>query len=196
MHFRRLACILIGLWMGGIIATTMVATQSFRTVDRLLLSPAVGATSELRNMGHENARMLLRWEAGEINRRMFEYSETGQIALAIAVIFVLLFGSTEGKYTLFLTLVLLVAVIGQRFFLTPMMEGLGRMIDFVPPNAHSPERVKFQVLHLGYAGAEVFKLVVLLMLGGRLLVRTKRKSGQAAGNIDVVDKAYNRHVNR
>src|SRR5512133_2357357 len=132
MHFRRFACLLLGVWLGGIIMMSVVATQNFRTVDRILLDPAPGAASELKAMGYETAKMLLRWEAGEQNRRLFEISETAQIALAMAGIFVLLFGSTEGKYALGLALLLLVLVIVQRFLLTPTMVSLGRLVDFVP----------------------------------------------------------------
>jgi|SRR6476646_3530292 hypothetical protein len=196
MHFRRFACLILGVWLGGILLMAVVATQSFSTVNRLLLEPAPGASAELKTMGHETARMLLRWEAGEQNRRMFEIWETAQIAMAMAVLFVLLFGSTEGKFALTLSLLLLVLVIVQRFLLTPMMVSLGRLIDFVPPNVRSPERIKFNVLHMGYAGLETFKCVVCLLLAGKLIVRTRRKSGQAAGDVDVIDKAYDRHINR
>src|SRR5690349_5063287 len=134
MHFRRFACLLVGVWLGGIMLMAVVATQSFRTVDRILLDPSPGASPELKIMGHETARMLLRWEAGEQNRRMFETWETVQVVIAMAVMFVLLFGSTEGKYALTLSLLLLVIVLGQRFLLTPLMVSLGRLVDFVPMN--------------------------------------------------------------
>ena len=196
MHFRRFACLIVGIWLGGILLMALVATQSFRTVDRILLDPSPGAAPELKTMGHETARMLLRWEAGEQNRRMFELWETGQVAMAMSVLFVLLFGSTEGKYALTLSLLLLVLVLAQRFLLTPLMTSLGRLVDFVPPNTRSPERIKFQVLHMGYAGLEIFKSLLCLLLAGKLLVRTRRKSGQAAGEVDVIDKTYHRHVNR
>jgi hypothetical protein len=122
--------------------------------------------------------------------------ETAQIALGMAVIFVLLFGSTEGKYALALAVMLLVIVLIQRFLLTPLMVSLGRIIDFVPLNIRSPERIRFQVLHMGYAGLESFKCLLCLLLAGKLLIRTRRRSGQAAGDVDVVDKSYHRHVNR
>jgi hypothetical protein len=195
MHFRRFACLLLGIWLGGLVMMTVVATQNFHTVDRILLEPSPGAAPELKTLGHDTARMLLRWQAGEQNRRLFEISETAQLAMGMAIIFVLLFGSTEGKYALTLGLLLLVLVIAQRFFLTPMMVSLGRLVDFVPPNVRSGERVKFQVLHMGYAGMEVSKACLLLLLAGKLLVRTRRKSGQAA-EVDVIDKSYHRHVNR
>jgi hypothetical protein len=196
MHFRRFACLLLGAWLAGILMMATIATQNFRTVDRILLDPHPGAAEELKTIGHNRARMLLRWEAGEQNRRMFEIWETAQLAMAMAVFFVLLFGSTEGKYSLSLALLLLAVVLAQRFLMTPMMVSLGRIIDFIPANVRSPERVKFQVLHLGYAGLESFKFLMGILLAGKLLVRSRRKSGQAAGDIDVVDKAYHRHVNR
>jgi hypothetical protein len=196
MHFRRFACLLLGAWLGGIIMVAVMATQSFRTVDRLLLEPSPGAAQELRNMGHETSRMLLRWEAGEQNRRMFEIWETAQLVLAMAVLFVLLFGSTEGKYALALSVLLLLIVLMQRVLLTPLMESLGRLVDFVPPSVRSPDRIRFQVLHMGYAGLEVFKGLLCILLAAKLLVRARRKSGQSAGDVDVVDKSYHRHVNR
>jgi hypothetical protein len=196
VHFRRFTCLILGVWLGGIVVMAMVATQNFRTVDRILLAPHPGAAQDLKTIGHDSARMLFRWEAGEQNRWLFETWETAQVVLGLAVFFVLLFGSTETKYSLTLSLLMLVAVILQRFLLTPMMTGLGRLIDFVPPGAHSPERIKFGVLHMGYMGIEISKCVFGLLLAIKLLMRTRRKSGQAAGDIDVVDKAYNRHVNR
>ena len=77
-----------------------------------------------------------------------------------------------------------------------MMVSLGRMIDFIPESARSPERIKFQVLHMGYGGLEAFKCLIGILLAGKLLVRRRRNSGQTAGDVDVVDKTYNRHVNR
>jgi len=175
---------------------SMVATQNFRTVDRILLDPHLGAAQDLKTLGHDTARMMLRWEAGEQNRVLFEIWETVQLAMGMSVLFVLLFGSTEGKYALALSLLLIVLVILERFFLTPMMVGLGRLIDFVPETAHSPERIKFKVLHMGYAGLETCKFVIAMLLSAKLIVRTRKKSSQAAGDVDVVDKTYHRHVNR
>jgi hypothetical protein len=196
MHFRRFACLILGAWLGGAAMMSLVATQNFRTVDRILLAPHVAASQDLKTLGHESARMLFRWEAGEQNRWLFEVWETAQVALALAVFFILLFGSTETKYSLALALMMLVVVILQRFFLTPMMASLGRLIDFVAPTVRSPERIKFGVLHMGYIGLEIAKVTLGLLLAVKLMMRTRRKSGQAAGDVNVIDKAYHRHVNR
>jgi NAD-dependent DNA ligase len=196
MHFRRLACLLLGAWLAGTLLTATVATQNFRTVDRLLLDPHPAAAPELKNVGREFARMLLRWQAGEQNRRLFENWETAQLALGMALFFVLLFGSTESKFSLSLSLLLLVVVMLERFLLTPRMTSLGRLIDFVPPEVRSVDRIKFQVLHTAYIATEAGKVLIGLLLAGKLLVRHRRKSGEAGGDIDVIDKTYYRHINR
>ncbi len=196
MHFRRIVCLLLGGWLIGLLLMAMVAAENFHTVDRLLLDPQPAAALELKTMGHEFSRMLLRWQAGEQNRRMFATWETVQIAIGMAVFFVLLFGSTESKFSLSLSLLLVVLVLLERLVLTPMIIALGLLIDFVPPNAHSVERIKFEVLHNGYVGVEGAKLLVGLVLAGKLVIRSRRKSGDAVGQVDVVDKSYHRHVNR
>ena len=196
MHFRRLACLLLGAWLAGTILVATMATENFRTVDRLLLYPNPTAWPEIKTMGNEFSRMLFRWEAGEQNRTLFVTWETAQLALAVAVFFVLLFGSTESKFSLGIALLMLVIVMVQRVLLTPLMTSLGRLIDFVPPTARSADRVKFQVLHFGYVGAEGFKLVLGMILAVKLTLRSRRKLAQAAGDIDVIDKTNHRHVNR
>jgi hypothetical protein len=196
MHFRRLVCLLLGAWLAGSAVMALVATQNFRAVDRLLLNPTPAASQEIRAMGRDSARMLFRWQAAEQNRILFEIWETSQLALGMTVFFVLLFASTESKWSLGLALAMLIVVIMERLILTPMLVGLGRLIDFVPPNVRSVERIKFTVLHSGYAGMEILKCVLGLILAGKLMLRGRHRSGQTAGDVDVIDKSYNRHVNR
>ena len=136
-----------------------------------------------------------RWEAGEQNRVLFEYWESAQLALGMALFFLLLFGSTESQFSLALVLTMVCVVILERFVLTPMLIGLGRLIDFVPPKVYSPDRVKFGILHSGYAGLEIIKWLVGLGLAVKMM-RRGRHSGKAAGNVDVVDESYHRHINR
>src|SRR5579862_7543167 len=176
MHFRRIVCLLLGGWLIGLVLMGMVAAENFQTVDRLLLDPQPSAAVELKTMGHEFSRMLLRWQAGEQNRRMFATWETAQIAIGMAVFFVLLFGSTESKFSLSLALLLVVLVLLQRLVLTPMMTGLGRLIDFVPLTVRSVDRIKFDVLHKGYVGLEGAKFLIGLVLAGKLVIRSRHKS--------------------
>ena len=49
----------------------MVATQNFRSVDRLLAKPAAPAAQDISKLGHAAARDLLRYQVSEQNRASF-----------------------------------------------------------------------------------------------------------------------------
>ena len=140
--------------------------------------------------------MLLRWEAGEQNRTLFAPGKPPNWSWAWRCSSCCCSAARRASISLSLALLLLVVVIVQRFLLTPMMMSLGRLIDFIPVSVRSPDRVKFQVLHMGYAGWKPASVWSGWCSPAKLLMRSRRKSGQAAGDIDVVDKAYHRHVNR
>jgi hypothetical protein len=178
MHFRRFAAFLLGAWLAGCLFMDMVATQNFRSVDRLLAAPPPELAERVQAMGgHDAARMLLRHQVAEQNRWYFEGWEQVQIVLGVAVFLVLLFGAVADRWMLFFTLLMLSLVLIAHFALTPEITRLGRAIDFVPPAASSPDRVRFWLLHGSYSAIELIKLgggIVLAVL----LVR-RRRSPQA-----------------
>ncbi len=128
----------------------MVATQNFRSVDRLLAAPG-RAGAQVETMGHDAARAFLRYQVSEQNRWYFE-----------------------------------------RFYMTPEIIRLGRLIDFVPPAASSPERDTFWRFHGAYSAVELLKLALGFLLAGRLIFGRKRIGNQ----VDVVDEADHSHIDR
>jgi hypothetical protein len=196
MHFRRFACFLLGVWLAGSCFMAVVATQNFRSVDRLLDLPAPVAAQEIKVMGRSLARMFLRYQVSEQNRWYFETWESLQIGLGLIFFLLLLFGSTESKFSLTLALLMLLMVVCQRAFLTPTMTFFGRAIDFVPETTPSTERTRFWVLHTAYTGLELAKCGLGLILTGKLLLRTRRQSAHTGQDVHGVDKADHRHVNR
>lgn len=177
MHYRRFACFLLGAWLACGFFMAMVATQNFRSVDRLLAKPSAAAAEQLHKLGPD-ARPLLRYQVSEQNRWYFETWEMAQLGFGILVLLVLLFGSSETNFTLLLALLLLLIVLVQRFALTPQIVALGRVIDFVPVDAPSAERSRFWLLHSTYSGVEVLKWGLGLLLTARLLFRRRKKAGE------------------
>jgi len=191
MHIRRIACWLLGAWIGGSLFMFVVATQNFRSVDRLLADPSASAVEHIDKLGKEPARMLLRYHVSEQNRWYFERWEKVQIALG-ALLVALALGSLRGRLAPGIALGLLCIVIAERLFLTPEIVRLGRLLDFVSPAASLPERAQFWRLHGGYSALEMLKLVLAAVLTGQLIVKGRRRSGQ----IDLVDESDHRHVDR
>jgi hypothetical protein len=178
MHFRRFAAFLLGAWLAGCLFMDMVATQNFRSVDRLLAAPSPQLAERVQAMGgHDAARMLLRHQVAEQNRWYFETWEQAQMGLAVALFLVLLFGAVADRWMLFFTLLMLSLVLIAHFALTPEITRLGRAIDFVPPGDSSPERARFWLLHGSYSASELIKLGAGIVLAV-LLVR-RRRSPQA-----------------
>src|SRR2546426_8407192 len=89
MNIRHFACWLVGAWIAGSLFMIMVATQNFRSVDRLLASPG-RAARQVEKMGHDEARTFLRYQVSEQNRWYFETWEKIQLALGLAVLATLL----------------------------------------------------------------------------------------------------------
>jgi hypothetical protein len=177
MHFRRFAALLLGVWLGGSVFMDLVATQNFRSVDRLLAAPSPKAAEQIQELGgRDAARAFLRYHVSEQNRWYFETWERVQLGLGLALLLVLLFGTTPDKLMLVLALLMLAIIIVMHFFLTPTITALGRAIDFIPPGTPSLERSRFWTFHGAYSGSELLKLGIGIALAVRLLRRRQRSS--------------------
>jgi hypothetical protein len=196
MHARRFACFVLGLWLAGGLFMAWVATQNFRQVDRMLSGQIPGATPRVKALGPQ-ARTTMRYQASETNRWLFDHWEICQLLLGTIFFFVVLFGSRENKFVLAGVLLTLLLVVVQHFVLTPELLGLGRVIDFVPPDAPSPDRQQFWVAHNAYSGIEGAKWLLAVALIGKLVFSTERsgRSRHTRRELDNIDKADYRRVN-
>lgn len=185
---------MLGLWLAGGLFMAWVATENFASADRLAAQPEPAATLRIKLLGRDEARLLLRYEAAEQNRYYFEFWESVQVVVGALFFFFLLFGTTEGKFSLALALAMLAIVGAQRFILTPELKAVGRLLDFAPAVALRGERARFRVLHTAYVGIEMGKWALQLLLAGVLIGRGRLRSGYARQQFDVVDKANYRHV--
>jgi hypothetical protein len=156
----------------------MVATQNFRSVDRLLDRPALPAAQQLAKLGPDAARVFLRHQVSEQNRWYFETWGLMETALGAALLLVLLFGSTEKNFSLLICLLMLLIAIVQRFALTPQMVFLGRIIDWIPVDQPSAERSRFWLLHNAFVGLDLLNWALGLLLIAKLLFRGKRRGGE------------------
>jgi hypothetical protein len=201
VHSVRLASFTLGLWLAGGLFMAWMATQNFRGVDRLLAEPNPAARLAFRTLDGPNpgaARLLLRYQVSEQNRFYFESWEIAQILLGSLLLFFMLFGTREDKYSLAVVLLLLILVAVQRFFLTPEVIAIGRTLDFVPPDGNPAERARFWLLHNAYSGVELLKWALTLLIAGRFVVgrHRSRSGGDVRKQLDMIDKANHRHVDR
>ncbi len=175
---------------------SFVATHNFSTVDQILDRPASGAAKIMAPLGHDQSRQLLRYLASEENRHYFEIWERTQLLLGIIILLVLVFGGQERYWPFTFLGIMLLAVVAQRFVLTPDIIGLGRLIDFVPKEHYSAERDKFWPLHFAYSAVEVAKWTVNIVALIYFLMVGRARSKRSVDDIDVVNKTDYGHINR
>jgi hypothetical protein len=180
MHFRRLAALLLGAWLGDSVFMDMVATQNFRSVDRLLAAPPAQVAERIQALGgHDAARVFLRYQVSEQNRWYFQTWERVQVALGAVLFLVLLFGAVPNRVTLLITLLMLAMVLLMHFFLTPEITRLGRAADFAP----AADRTRFWTFHGMYSAGELIKLGLGIVLAARLLRRAKKGQQVETGGV-------------
>jgi hypothetical protein len=174
MHKYRVAAFLAGCLILGSLFMIFVATQNFGTVDRVLAAPPQEATQMFQTLGSENARLLLRYLAGEENRLFFSSWEWAQIALAALLTAVLLL-AIKSRLLAGMTGAMLIVGLFQHFQVTPQMIALGRLIDF---GGAGVAYTQFWRLHGLYGVLEVVKLVLLIVVAGILLFGRRAKTSQ------------------
>jgi hypothetical protein len=166
MKIPYFTCWLLGGWIAGSLFMILVATQNFRSVDRLLAAPAT-ATAQIEKMGREEARTFLRYQVSEQNRWYFETWEKIQLALGLALLAATL---RQDRISVALAAAMFALLLAQRFWITPEIVRIGRLIDF---NPQAPERQTFWMFHNAYSGIELAKLALGFVLSGWLILRSR-----------------------
>jgi hypothetical protein len=175
---------------------TMVATQNFRSVDRLLAAPSSQAAKQIETLGKPAARAFLRYQVSEQNRWYFMTWETIQLGLGALLLLVLLFGAEAKAFVLLLSLLMLLIVGIQHWVMTPEIARLGRVIDFLRESTFSAEHARFWHFHTAYSISEVIKWGLGIVVTIKLLIRRRRRTGDILDEIDAIDNANDRHIYR
>ena len=155
----------------GTVCVSVVATQNFYTIDRLL---AAGGHPQFADavgqLGAPEARDLLRYLSSELNRLFFQYWNYAQFPIGGIVLWLVL-GLPDGVRlrwpvgAMFLIVVVLTVVV------TPPIIAIGRGLDFVPRDPPPRSLATFGVLHAAYTSLEMVKAAIGLWVGYRLCHR-------------------------
>jgi len=170
-----LATAILGIWLGWTVAMWFAATRSFRTVDRVLEKPVPQLQQAVAPLAGDQARVILRHLASEINRTYFETYGWAQLLLGGVLLGVLWYEARRATLAVILAGVMLGLVIILTAAVQPMIVSLGRTIDFPPRTPEPPQMARFWMLHGAFTGLDGVKLLAGLALLVRLiLTRTDR----------------------
>jgi len=172
--------LILGWFLGLTAAMLLVATHNFKGVDSVLASPADDARKILAKLDPDQRRMLLRYQASELNRYYFTWYLNVQIAVGLALGLNLLFATKANKFMIVFAGLLVAVTIFQRAVLLPEIEFLGHAIDFLPASTPSPARDRFWSFHSIFSGVEVAKIVIAIVIGIKMLVRSDTRRRPSA----------------
>jgi membrane-associated PAP2 superfamily phosphatase len=160
MTRMRWATFLMGAWVAGALLVSVMASQNFYTIDRLLAgSPSQTFRSLTDQLGDPHGRELLRYLSSELNRLYFQLWNAAQIA--IGVIALLLVGRQPSSRRIRWALAgMLAVVVVMGALLAPQIIVVGRSLDFVPRDPPPPALARFGILHAAYATLELAKLAM------------------------------------
>lgn len=162
---------------------------------RIMSSADPAASLRVRALGSVETTALLRHEAAEITRDQEDVWGFAEIGLGAFLFCFLLFGTQEGKLSLVLALLMLIGAVVQRFFLSPPLNALGRLTDFMSANAAAGYKARMVVLQGAYSGMEVSKWVLGACLAATMIGGRRASSKNSWQQINVVNKPNHRHVN-
>ncbi len=155
----------------GSICMSIVATENFYTIDRLLESSSKAEFhAAVQKLGHSPARDLLRYLSSELNRLYFQIWNIAQLGLGGLALW-LTAGSARqdpagpfGRAVRTGIVAMMAIVVLMLAYLTPQIVALGRSLDFVPRDPAPAGMQRFWILHAAYTSLEMLKLVVGLVV--------------------------------
>lgn len=155
----RSGILLLGLWLGLVIASWAMASASFRTVDRVLgpaANPELGR--RLAPLTSDDRRMVLRHLASELNRWMFGAGGLAQAVLAVCVVALAWRSPGAGRSLLLAAAALVLA----QLIAARSIVDLGRSIDFMPRPLPTDLGRRFGSLHAAYVLSDLAKAGLLV----------------------------------
>jgi hypothetical protein len=148
----------MGAWLCGTLITSVVATENFYTVDRLLTESTNPVfSSEVERFGRPQARELLRYLSSELNRLYFKLWNVAQLALGLTVLW--LVWRNPAAVPARWGVAGMLGVIVLMLWLTPAITSTGRSLDFMPRDPPPPALSRFWILHAAYTFLSMCTLV-------------------------------------
>ena len=140
---QRWALVAMGAWLAGTVCMSIVATQNFYTIDRLLAgSPSGSFTAAVQQLGQPQTRDLLRYLSSELNRLYFQMWNIAQLVLGVLVLWLIAGSSRQDRASTRRAvrglIAMLAIVVAMLVWLTPSIVSLGRSLDFVPRDPAPP----------------------------------------------------------
>ena len=169
MPRQTLSALVLGAWMAGTLFMWAVATQNFRLVDRLLASPTPQWSERAKPLVPGDARLLMRYQASEVNRLLFERWGRTQIALGAVFAWLVFTAPRPDRWLRLSAVLMLLIALALEFAVVPETVRLGRLLDFAPRDVPPAAAAPFWRLHAAYTALDGTRLLLGVFAAFRLV---------------------------
>jgi len=198
MSSRRISVFLLGFWLAFMMFMGWVAMHNLGSVDPILKQSDRQLQREIKDIGYDRVKTLLRFEAAELNRYFFYKGVWLQLLLALITTLVLLDATSANKLTMVIMAGMILMILVQHFLIEPEMVELGRGLDhFRLDQEMLDERRAFRTYHTYYSSIELIKIALVSLISLRMLLHgSSGKRRRRSGKVEMVDDADNGHIDR
>lgn len=199
MHSRRVLCFLLGVWLAGLTGTTLFTVFRPRLAHSMVDNPPHEAAKWIEVLTKERTATLLRHYDAEVGRQMLEFwSYTDLLLTTLLLISAVM--SKSSKPTLICAALLLLFGLVSALLLTPEVVAIGRILDFRALGVVTSDREQFTVFNRMLHSVGFLRFLIAAAMSAILFARAPRsrsiRSSVRLDELDVIDYAYNGHVNR
>jgi hypothetical protein len=157
---KKTAALLLCAWLTGTLVMWFVATENFRTVDRVLATANAEFARSTGPLAAGETRIILRYLASELNRFYFRTWNWVQLVLGVVVLGLLWAERGSDRLTRQLTLGMIILIGVMIGYFTPTIVSLGRGLDFAARQPPPPGLGRFWRLHTIYMALDAVKVGV------------------------------------
>ncbi len=160
MFSRRLATLVLGIWIGCCVLVDFLALEGHRIITRLLDNPTPDVKDILTKAENLAIGPLMHHAASERARSLLNAWENAQLVLGLAMLAILILTDQRKILAILMSAAMAFLVLIQHFFVTPDLSILGRSIDFLAESASFSVTVANLTLTQIYGALETLKLVI------------------------------------
>jgi len=180
MHSTRVATFLLGAWLACCLFLDIVAAQSVRMTARFLSAPIAPAAATLKNVGGEQAALLLRHFDAEQSRYYYANWELMQIPIVLLIAVLVFFATGRRFVGPLIAGLILILVLFQAFAITPELGFRGRETDFPPGSQNVGTQARLWALTQVFIGVEAAKLLFGGILASYIFVFKSRRRARSS----------------
>jgi hypothetical protein len=159
----------MAVWLTGIVAMAIVATENFYRIDPLIdAQPNPKFASDIEKLGRDGVHDIMYYYSSELNRLYFQAWNLAQLPLGILTLWLIV--KVPGMQTAKWQVVAMLAIVlFLSFLITPFIVSVGRSLDFVP-RVPPPDGLRtFGLLHATYTVLDGIQLILGVLVTLKLV---------------------------